>query len=583
MLRKFADTIYCAVPERAVYSALRPILISWLGRAHRYALVLEPLLKTAGCLILTILVGALPLTASAVVPANIEMTIAAARQAAHSDRNAESARLFEQAVAEDPGRRLELLPELSDQLTYSGKSSEAIPLYREALAAHTLQPEGERHVRLGLALALSWSHYLAQSLKVYGSVLARNPRDIEALLGSARVLSWEDQLRPSIREYKLVLAIDPNNLEARENIARVTSWRGRQREAQHLARAILADHPGDLSASLTLADSELWMGRPDRAAVDEQLLVGTHPGDSGVRDLAGDLIDQRQPQLNIASSVATSSDGLLIRSSTFQTAAQAGQGTSTFGFQYEPISYIGQPSVGDAMERNVGVFARTRLSDSAEINATVANDEITATGNPNAKNVLLYNAYLTLWPNDSLRFDIGSRSQTYDNVISLQKGITSDVQTFSMDFTPDEDTRFTVRAFDGAFTDGNREGWEQLEFDRAVLRTPHLSFGAQATSYSFAETLYNGYFDPPRYQSAVATTHIYGNSRRRLYYDASGAYGREWVVDGGARPTFAVHGQLSYVLSRAISLSGFYDSFNTRQYDSGFARTTIGLSLQSKF
>ncbi|MBD5634931.1 MAG: hypothetical protein IAI49_10670, partial [Candidatus Eremiobacteraeota bacterium] len=75
--------------------------------------------------ILAIVLGTLPLVAGAAA-GDVSDTLAAARQAAHDDRNAESARLFEQAVAAAPDRRLELLPELSDQLTYSGRPGEAI-------------------------------------------------------------------------------------------------------------------------------------------------------------------------------------------------------------------------------------------------------------------------------------------------------------------------------------------------------------------------------------------------------------------------------------------------------------------------
>ncbi|MBD5635214.1 MAG: hypothetical protein IAI49_12125, partial [Candidatus Eremiobacteraeota bacterium] len=56
-----------------------------------------------------------------------------------------------------------------------------------------------------------------------------------------------------------------------------------------------------------------------------------------------------------------------------------------------------------------------------------------------------------------------------------------------------------------------------------------------------------------------------------------------WVLDGGTRPTHAVHGSISYVLSRPVDVSVFYDSFDTRQTQSGFARTTLGIALQTRW
>ncbi|MBD5634176.1 MAG: hypothetical protein IAI49_06820, partial [Candidatus Eremiobacteraeota bacterium] len=336
-----------------------------------------------------------------------------------------------------------------------------------------------------------WDHHLSQSLAPYRALVARDPHDIEALLGQARVLSWQDQLSPSLRDYKHILALDPGNLEARENIARVQSWRGRQRVAHKLADAVLADHADDLSAALTRANSELWMGRPNRAALDERVLLRNHPTDSGVRNLANDLSDQRMPQLRIASSTANSSDGLNIRSTTFENEYPIDQGASSFGVRYEPISYVGNSSEGSATERRIGLFAHDRLSDLVELHGTVQNDEVSVTGVANRK-LLLYDTYLTLYPNDTLRFDFGQRQESFDNVVSLRMGLTAVFDTASLDITPDENTRLSVRANQGRYTDGNRRGWEQVEFERAVLRKPRLSFGARTTGYSFSQNLYDG-------------------------------------------------------------------------------------------
>ncbi len=527
-----------------------------------------------------ILTGPMPRAARAVE--DVEATIAAARRAAHENRNADAARLFQQAAAAAPELRISLLPELADQLTYSGQASKAIPLYREALASRALASDAERHAVLGLALALSWNNQLSQSLATYDALLVRNPRDINALLGYARVLSWQDRLTASLHEYERVLAFDPRNQEALDGIARVQSWRGRQRDAQRRARKILANNAADAQAAITLANSELWMGRPDQAGRDGWALLSTHRDDSEVRNLTADLAEASEARAQMTGSTAASSDKLTIHSSTVETETRFAQGSTSLGARYQPIVYVGQPSVGSASEARLGFFARSRLNDCSEINGTVSNDEVTATGTE-SKNLLLYDTWLTLWPDDTLRFDVGSRRETFDNVLSLQLGVTAVFETLSMDVTPDENDHFSVRANQGAYSDGNRRGWEQAEFERVVLRQPRLSFGARTTGFSFSQSLNDGYFAPPRYRSAQLTTHLWGNVQGRLWYDVSGAYGREWVLDGGTRPTHAVSASLAYFVSRPVSVSAFYNSFDTRESQSGFARTTLGLGLQTKW
>lgn len=134
-------------------------------------------------------------------------------KAARGDRNAESASLFGQAIAQDPSRRRELLREYADQLTYSERAAAAVPLYREVLAANPT-PDEARRTRRRLALALSWSGQHRASLHEYEMLLTSDPADVDARLGRARVLSWMDHLRAATEEYERVLRQDPGNQDA---------------------------------------------------------------------------------------------------------------------------------------------------------------------------------------------------------------------------------------------------------------------------------------------------------------------------------------------------------------------------------
>lgn len=115
------------------------------------------------------------------------MTIRSARQAAKDNRNAEAAALFEKAIRAVPRRRSELLPELADALTYSGRSGAAVPLYREILSSGQKVFDTDP-VRSHLALALAWSGQNPAALAVYDELLAKRPGDSDLTLHRARVL-----------------------------------------------------------------------------------------------------------------------------------------------------------------------------------------------------------------------------------------------------------------------------------------------------------------------------------------------------------------------------------------------------------
>jgi tetratricopeptide (TPR) repeat protein len=59
-----------------------------------------------------------------------EALVNAARAAAARNQNARAADYFARAAAADPARRQEILREYADQLTYAGRSAEAVTLYR---------------------------------------------------------------------------------------------------------------------------------------------------------------------------------------------------------------------------------------------------------------------------------------------------------------------------------------------------------------------------------------------------------------------------------------------------------------------
>src|SRR3712207_1444879 len=140
---------------------------------------------------LLILCG-MSLSPSPVWAQSADEVVEQARRAASTNDNMEAARLFEQAITLAPGRRAELLLEYADQVAYSGRPAEAVPLYRERLADTSLDPATRARAERGLAFALLWSSQFQGTIAAWEARLRAEPGSVEArnalsdsLLGAA--------------------------------------------------------------------------------------------------------------------------------------------------------------------------------------------------------------------------------------------------------------------------------------------------------------------------------------------------------------------------------------------------------------
>lgn len=124
--------------------------------------------------------------AAAAQPATL---IERAREAARSDRNSESARLFALHLQQHPEQRREILREYADQLIYSGAPERALPLLREVLG-WSIRDEERRQAQQSYALALLWSDQHRQAIRAYDRILASDPGNEDALLNRVRALQW---------------------------------------------------------------------------------------------------------------------------------------------------------------------------------------------------------------------------------------------------------------------------------------------------------------------------------------------------------------------------------------------------------
>jgi tetratricopeptide (TPR) repeat protein len=501
-----------------------------------------------------------------------------ARAAAHADRNRDAADLFDRALLADSTLRRTVLRELADQLTYSERAGRAIPLYHEVLAFEQ-DPQARRWTRLGLALALSWTGRHRESVREYGVLIAADPDDVDARLGRARVLAWQGRLGDARGEYLRILAAHPNTPDAQRELARVQWWRGRPRDAQKRLRALAQGDPHDADSRLLLAEVQSSLGRPDaaRAGVDD--VLARYPGHGGATALLRELAGRGRPTGRVQQYASEQSDGLDIRVTSVEQRFRPGRGRSDVEARYELHDYAPEVDGESLRIHRPGVYARRRLGDGAEVNASAHAELIRAGSDDRAE--LSYDAWATFWPHDVLRTDVSVRRATFDNLRSLRLGITGTYAGLSADFTPTEKTRLTARSSLGRISDGNRRRWGQAEAERQVWREPRILAGGRFTALDFSESTGNGYFEPQDYRSGVATLRAYDRLGSRLWWDVEGTYGREDTRGSDPKSVWSAGARAAFRASARTELELRYNYFSSlADVSGGFARGSLSAAVR---
>jgi tetratricopeptide (TPR) repeat protein len=511
--------------------------------------------------------------------------IEAARTAARENRNADAARLFGEALAVAPERRRELLLEYAEQLTWSGRAADAVPLFGEVLG--WASAAAERRARLGLALALSWSDRLPEARREYERLLERDPEDREARLGRGRLLSWTGRLGAAREEYERVLAADPQNLEARRSLAQVQSWRGRHTDALDRLEAVLREAPDDAESLLILAQVHDARGRSDLASHTVERLLSLRPDHARALAFRRQLARASRPATRVELQRSTQTDELTITRLSLAQVAPLSGGRTTVELRYQQFGYDPVEALPQVDVRRPGLFLRQRLGDRIELNAGASLDVIEPSAARARSTPLTWDAWLALWPADGVRVDVSSARATFDNIRSLTTPVVATSFGSSVELTPDELIRVSGRASLGVFSDGNRRLFGQAELERRVWSSPNVLVGARATALRFHERLESGYFNPDRYASAAVTGRAWHGWRQRTWVNIGTSIGRESSSPGGARPAWSADARLNHWLTERLELEARYDHFSSRQFfavdqptGGGWARRTASMAVR---
>jgi len=508
----------------------------------------------------------------------------AARLAAGADRHQESIDAFLRAIEADPERRGEWLRELADQLTWSGRPGEAVALYRETLET-AKDPEQERRARLGLALALSWDGAQSDALAEYDRLVTQDPTDREARLGRARVLSWVDRQGDALAEYEAVLRDHPGDLEASRGVGRVQSWRGRHRDASARMQDLLQSHPHDRQATAILAESLDWMGRPDRAERVLRDQIAADPGDERAAGLLDDVEFRQRPAVRLDWRESHQSNDLRITSTSVDSRFHFGDGRTFAGPRYELGVFDPDDSPAkEILVNRPGFHAGHRFDDALAWQGSFFVDVIDTRGASGDHVRPTYDTFFSVWPNDLLRFDVGSSRSTFDNEESLREGLTAVYANASMDVLPNELTRVTTRFNWGDYSDGNERTWWQFEAERRVWHHPRVATGFRYTGFDFAKPEQSGYFNPNRYHSNEVLLRASDRVGEKLRWYLGGSVGWEIQSPGSDKPIWSAGASLAYPIVRRLEIEAAYDFFSSRTAgSSGFERGTGRLTLRQVF
>lgn len=507
--------------------------------------------------------------------------VSAARYDASKDRNKQSADLFARAIATMPSRRLELAVEYGNQLTYSGRATTAVPLFREVLASGMLNEDQRLQAMLGLGLALSWSDRPKEALVVYDDAIAAYPDSADAYIGRGRALAQLDQNKKALKAFDKASQLAPGNQEAIRGAAQSLSYLGRQR----LSLARLAPIMGPDAAPQTMflaARAEYWKGRPDKAMAIIDGIIAEHPDDAEARKLQSDITLNNQPLTTLNGFVSTQNDGLVITGATLRHGVTTNDGLTVLGGQARSMVFIPEKK-DDIFIESLGFFGRNRFNDMLELNGSVFLNSLTSETFQHVEPT--GDVWLTLWPSDYLRFDISASRSYFDDVKSLSKNVLINSVGASVDFYPDPDLRLTGRTSYGWITDGNERFYGQIEAEQRVMHKPDIYLGTRFTNFDFAKPyLDNGYFNPDWLYSVEGTAKIFKQITDPWSAILTGSAGYEWQKDA-EKPIWSAGFATSYSPTPEFNMHleiNHQDSTDVGG-SSAFRRTTVSGGLQYRW
>ena len=331
-----------------------------------------------------------------------------------------------------------------------------------------------------------------------------------------------------------------------------------------------------------LPNAQAGVGGPDKGMDEFDVAFGRREYYGDLRSLTDRIAFSQRPLFNIDASRSTQSDNLDISQLEISQDVffSSGRDRARLGYQ----SYTYEPKVGNNISQNAfGGDGTYRLNDWAALTGNLWIDVLDSKGVSTAV-LPTYDVFVTLWPNDVLRFDVDANRRIFDNVQSLLLQITADTFGASADYSPSDDLRVSLRASAASYSDSNHRQSAELEGVWRVRSNPTIQIGVRASGFQFSKRRNDGYFNPDAYESGEGMFRLQSSLNDQLDLEFSASGGAEDAQPGGVKPLIRASLQLSYKIDKGWTLDGGVAYFSSRDTNSsGFARTTVSVGLHRRF
>lgn len=503
-------------------------------------------------------------------PADADLLIEAGRVNAWTDRHAESARRYHQALAAAPHRRTDVLLALAWQLTWDGDHAEAIPLFREAAA--TL-PAQRQDAMYGLAEAQAGHAQLADALATYETIAA-DTGELRAQLGAARMLRWLDRHDEAAARYHAIVTAHPEVREAQLGLARSLNFSGRHFGAiDAYDTAIVQDDALARDTRVERATALRWAGLDDLALAT----LGDATG-SDAAALRTRLLRETAHILRAEYEAAHDSDDLDVQA-------------VRVGWQQR----FGGAGMLDVSARAVQVEQHDRRIDGRDFMLRAGSRFGDPAGGliwPSVSvGVRDYDGWQTAawkvqakWlPADLWRIDVEAGNELVENVASLDNRVTLNAVSAGADWQFAPRWRATAAGAVLRFDDDNRRSRLLGRVEHLLLGAqPRLALGIEAMGFDDSKPeIDRGYYNPERYREWK----VFGRAEHEAagwLLEARLALGRLTETPGDASGLYAWELSATRNLTPDLRLrlhAGGSDSGAFLATGSGYRRNHLGLSL----
>ena len=536
--------------------------------------------------LLFLLVGAIPSPAKSEKAASPEERAEALAEEARQfwDLNAypQAIAKFRESLALDP--KGETYRELGHLYSERDMHADAIAAFRSAIAA---DPALEPELRMSLGQQLIWSDRAKEAIPLLASVVANRPHDVEAPRYLALAYRWSDRLKESEALYQKILAGNPSDLEARRGLAEALLWQGRFRAATDEFHRVLAASPADAEALTGLSRARLFLDMPEEAGLYIARAAEAKAADKDVRDQIVRVRESLARYAALEARGSHDSDDLSLYEITLSAHDRPVTGLDVDGAARQVFFRQGSPGKQENIDDEDSVDG-TGGSLSFSYRKTPAVEWHAGGGytryDVNGFHPWSGNFGVTITPADTVRFDLDWERSHWDSILSFQNRVTID--TFALSASKHFLWKTEVTASAALLYHHNENGTGQdrenrgerfgLNLTRRLYLLGDIVHVAGILRFGwlgFSDDLNVGVFDPERYTTEEAGVDWRWRFRPRWEFHGTATAGAQQEKGANSGPTYSAELGLDRKIGLGlVSVGGFASDSNARGQGEGFRR-----------